>query len=1069
MKKLAMVFVFMPLMALAETWKEPDTGISWSYIVTNGTAMVTSVTGGSEVVIPSTLNGYRVSSIGTRAFSRCSALKNVTIPSSVTSIGVCAFADCAELTSVTIPEGVVNIDHGAFLKCGALKSVTIPSSVTNIESSAFMMCESMTTISVALNNEMYTSSDGVLYDKLKTELIRCPAGIDGEVVIPDGVTRVGSFAFHSCKGVTSVTIPDSVMNIGTHAFFRCGGLRSVTIPSSVTNIEFAAFAQCGGLTSVMIPSSVTGIEDGAFSNCENLKTVDVFSGDEVERLSFDEFFKRQREMKKARFMEEFGRKRAQKGHVIRAGSDSDSASIATGKRVVESTGTSIKREDFKAELTGVAIIEGGRMCGFESRAQKADFQSPDRLIEVPYGKAACFRVEYDFPEGYQARVWTRDRWQNGEDGSSYYFGSNPSPLYKGKGVAYGFLDMLKRGKTCTLKRLAIRTNSQPKIEGLSREWDIAVTTVNIKFYGPETVQNTAAEDVASAVTNNTVNAEKVSVAEKLEMCDFLLNKNFKKNAKYYLCLFSASWCPPCRREMPRIAKTYAETLKDDPDIELIHFSRDQDDDKALAWAKEHDVKFPVVKPKGGNPLDLKTSGIPHLFILKADGTLVEQDHPMRIFNEEKFKEIKGGVAMVSKRSKSVGERKDGTEEVDGVKWNYKIVDGEAVLSGRAVSKDVSGALVIPEALGGFPVRRIEDMAFRYCTKLTSVTIPACVTNIKGNPFDGCCGIESFVVSSDNPMYSSVDGLLCSKDGKTLIAGLKGDLKIPDGVTNIGAGAFYACWKLKSVTIPPSVTNIALCAFYMSGLTSVTIPEGVISIGDSAFGDCSGITSVAVPSSVISIGHRAFSVCSGRLNSISVSPTNAKYASVNGLLCSKDGKSVIAGIDGDVTIPEGVASVDDWAFYKCRGLMTVTIPASVTKIGKSAFEWCDKVKIFSVSSANSKYSSPNGLLCTKDGKILLAGVNGEVVIPDGVTTISELAFSSRNELTSVAIPSSVRIVGEEAFRCCRGLTSVKMLGERPTASARVFDYCGKLKEIHVPANAKSWAGMKEWQGIPLVFD
>ena len=127
-----------------------------------------------------------------------------------------------------------------------------------------------------------------------------------------------------------------------------------------------------------------------------------------------------------------------------------------------------------------------------------------------------------------------------------------------------------------------------------------------------------------------------------------------KNAKYYLCLLSASWCPPCRREMPRIAKTYVDTLKDDPDIELIHFSRDQNDDKALAWAKEHDVKFPVVKPNGGNPLDLKPSGIPHLFILKADGTLVEHDHPMRIFNEEKFKELKGGTLTAATKPQEGG-------------------------------------------------------------------------------------------------------------------------------------------------------------------------------------------------------------------------------------------------------------------------------------------------------------------------------------------------------------------------------------------------------------------------------
>ena len=130
------------------------------------------------------------------------------------------------------------------------------------------------------------------------------------------------------------------------------------------------------------------------------------------------------------------------------------------------------------------------------------------------------------------------------------------------------------------------------------------------------------------------------VAEKLQGCKFLVNGQVKQKAKIYLCLFSASWCGPCRAEMPRIAKTYAESLKDDPDIELIHFSCDRDDSKAMVWAKEHDVKFPVVKPKGGNPLDLHTRGIPHLFIVKDDGTMLEEGHPLRLFTDEKIRALK---------------------------------------------------------------------------------------------------------------------------------------------------------------------------------------------------------------------------------------------------------------------------------------------------------------------------------------------------------------------------------------------------------------------------------------------
>ena len=129
------------------------------------------------------------------------------------------------------------------------------------------------------------------------------------------------------------------------------------------------------------------------------------------------------------------------------------------------------------------------------------------------------------------------------------------------------------------------------------------------------------------------------VAEKLQGCKFLVNGQVKQKAKVYLCLFSASWCGPCRMEMPRIAKTYAEMLKDDPNIELVHFSRDREESKALAWAKEHDVKFPVVRYDGGNPLDLHTSGIPHLFIVRDDGTLLEEGHPMRLFTEEKLRAL----------------------------------------------------------------------------------------------------------------------------------------------------------------------------------------------------------------------------------------------------------------------------------------------------------------------------------------------------------------------------------------------------------------------------------------------
>ena len=93
----------------------------------------------------------------------------------------------------------------------------------------------------------------------------------------------------------------------------------------------------------------------------------------------------------------------------------------------------------------------------------------------------------------------------------------------------------------------------------------------------------------------------------------------------------------------------------------------------------------------------------------------------------------------------------------------------------------------------------------------------------------------------------------------------------------------------------------------------------------------------------------------------------------------------------------------------------------------------------------------------------------VTIPEGVTNIGDVAFLDCVGLKSVTIPSSVKKIEEHAFGRCGELTEVTMLGERPEAANEIFKKCGKLKAIHVPANAKSWAGMKNWFGIPLVFD
>ena len=198
-------------------------------------------------------------------FYKKSSIKTVIIKNGVTSIGDWVFYNCSSLTSITIPNSVTSIGNWVFRDCTSLTSVAIPTSVTSIGDGVFYCCESLTSIEVSNNNENYSSTDGVLFNKNKSELITYPAGkTDSEYAIPNSVTSIGSYAFFDCESLTSVTIPNSVTNIGVYAFYGCKSLTSVTIPDSVISIGDYAFSYCESLTSVTIPNSVTGIGSNAF-------------------------------------------------------------------------------------------------------------------------------------------------------------------------------------------------------------------------------------------------------------------------------------------------------------------------------------------------------------------------------------------------------------------------------------------------------------------------------------------------------------------------------------------------------------------------------------------------------------------------------------------------------------------------------------------------------------------------------------------------------------------------------------------------------------------------------------
>ena len=268
------------------------------------------------------------------------------------------------------------------------------------------------------------------------------------------------------------------------------------------------------------------------------------------------------------------------------------------------------------------------------------------------------------------------------------------------------------------------------------------------------------------------------------------------------------------------------------------------------------------------------------------------------------------------------------------------------------------------------------------------------------------------------------------------------VSIPNSITSIGESAFRGCSGLTTVTIPNSVTAIGNEAFSgCSGLTTVTIPNAVISIGESAFSECSGLTSLTIPNSVTAIGNEAFSGCSG-LTSITVESGNVVYDSRENCnaIIETSTNTLITGCMNTI-IPNSVTSIDSYAFSGCSGLTSVTIPNSVTSIGNGAFSGC---------SGLTSVTIPNSVTSIRNSTFRYCSGLASVTIPNSVTSIGNIAFSGCSGLASVTIPNSVTSIGSNAFSYCSGLTEITcFVSTAPFLYSNVFNGVTNTIPVNIP--------------------
>ena len=336
------------------------------------------------------------------------------------------------------------------------------------------------------------------------------------------------------------------------------------------------------------------------------------------------------------------------------------------------------------------------------------------------------------------------------------------------------------------------------------------------------------------------------------------------------------------------------------------------------------------------------------------------------------------------------------------------------------------------------------------SQITGVTIPASVTSLSPDAFNGSNTFAAFTVDPANPNYTAEGGVLYKKDKTVLLkcpGGKTGSCLVALTCTEIADNSCENCMQLTGVAIPSSVTKIGANAFQNAGITTITIPASVTDLGNGALQGCQNLVTATINADISELPNYVINGCPA-LETVVLGPSIHAYGLGDFSYCT----SLTS-----VTVPEGLTAIPESCFYGCSALTSFPLPATLTELGQNAFSGC---------SGLTGVVLPDGLEIIGGSAFMdCAGIT-EIVIPETVTVLGPSAFC-RTGISEIVVPAGVTRLEGNTFSGCQSLVSVKLLGEITYVGGSVFSNCQALTAVYFncPPMSQSNVGWGPFANAP----